>query len=47
MPGLIQAAIEKVTLDNTGQPLLDAASLTNLQVVEAAANDAEQKRPGS
>ena len=39
---LMQAAIEKVTLDNTGQPVLDAASLTNLQVVEAAANEAEQ-----
>ena len=38
----MQAAIEKVTLDNTGHPLLDAAALTHLQVAEAAANDAEQ-----
>lgn len=40
---LLQAAIESVTLDNTGQPQMNAAALTHLQIVEAAANDAEKQ----
>ncbi len=40
---MLQVAIERVTLENTGRSLLNAAALTTLQVVEAAANDAEQK----
>ena len=32
-----------MTLDNTGQAQMNAAALTHLQVVEAAANDAEKQ----
>jgi hypothetical protein len=40
---LLQAAIESVTLNATGQSQMNAVALTHLQVVEAAANDAEKQ----
>ena len=38
----MQEAIERVTFGGMGQSPLNAAALTHLQIVEAAASDAEK-----